>query len=306
MVFCGNVPRAVGLSSSSAVVVATAEAVVRMNRLDVNRTDMVRHCGYGEWYVGTRGGSSDHAAIVFAEPDAILHAAGFAASVESVPVPEGYSLVLANSMIEAKKQAGARNAFNSRVAAYIFGLMLIRRRFPQYADELEHLRDVNPDKLGVDESEIYRIVRTLPLSARREELLRQLPEDQEKMHRVFRSHDEPAEGYPIRQVCVYGIAECLRADMVPQCLRTGDMERFGELMNLSHDGDRMTKLVDGRRDARRQQLSGRTNRWFDPRSRIGRPPAGRAGPVCGDSPAGTMSACRRWTSLSISPWRLRA
>ena len=68
----------------------------------------------------------------------------FAASVESVPVPEGYSLVLANSMIEAKKQAGARNAFNSRVAAYIFGLMLIKKRFPQYADKLEHLRDVNP------------------------------------------------------------------------------------------------------------------------------------------------------------------
>ena len=41
------------------------------------------------------------------------------------------------------------------------------------------------------------------------------------MRRVFRSHDEPAEGYPIRQVCLYGIAECIRADMVPQCLQAG-------------------------------------------------------------------------------------
>lgn len=247
MVFCGNIPRAAGLSSSSAVVVATAEAVVRLNGLDVNRTDMVRHCGYAEWYVGTRGGSSDHAAIIFAEPNALLHATGFAASVESVPVPEGYRLVLANSMIEAKKQAGARNAFNRRVAAYIFGLMLIKKQFPRYAERLEHLRDINPAALGVEDREIYRIVRSLPLSVGRAELLRQLHEHDEKIHRVFRSHDEPAEGYPIRQVCVYGIAECIRADMVVECLKQGDMRRFGELMNLSHDGDRVTRVVNGRR-----------------------------------------------------------
>ncbi len=247
MMFYGDIPRAVGLSSSSAVVVATAEAVIGLNALEVSRTDMVRHCGYGEWYVGTRGGSADHAAIVFARPNAILHAADFAACVESVSVPEGYCLVLANSHIEAKKQAGARNAFNSRVAAYIFGLMLIRHQFPQYAGKLEHLRDVNPDTLGVDEREIYRLVRALPQSAHRAELLRQLPEDAEKMHRVFRSHDEPPEGYPIRQVCLYGIAECIRADMVPACLRAGDMKRFGELMNISHDGDRVTRMLNGRR-----------------------------------------------------------
>ena len=247
MVFYGNIPRAVGLSSSSAVVVATAEAVARLNSLEISRTDMVRHCGYAEWYVGTRGGSSDHAAIIFAEPNAILHAAAFATSVETVPVPEGYSLVLASSLIEAKKQAGARSAFNSRVAAYIFGLMLIKKQFPQYAEKLEHLRDVNPDTLAVSESEIYRILRSLPMSAHREELLGQLPEDEQKMRRVFRSHDEPAEGYPIRQVCLYGIAECIRADMVPQCLHTGDVARFGELMSISHDGDRVTRLVDGAR-----------------------------------------------------------
>ena len=247
MVFYGNIPRAVGLSSSSAVVVATAEAVARLNSLDISRTDMVRHCGYAEWYVGTRGGSSDHAAIIFAEPNAILHAAAFATSVETVPVTAGYSLVLANSLIEAKKQAGARSAFNSRVAAYIFGLMLIKKQFPQYDQRLEHLRDVNPGALGVSESEIYRIVRSLPMSARREELLEQLPEDEHKMRRVFRSHDEPTEGYPIRQVCLYGVTECIRSDMVPQCLHSGDVVRFGELMNISHDGDRVTRPASGAR-----------------------------------------------------------
>jgi galactokinase len=35
--------------------------------------------------------------------------------------------------------------------------------------------------------------------------------------------------------------------MVPQCLHNGDVGRFGELMNISHDGDRVTRLVDGTR-----------------------------------------------------------
>jgi len=247
MMFYGDIPRAVGLSSSSAMVVATAEAVVRLNSLEIGRSELVAHCGLAEWYVGTRGGSSDHAAILFARPSAILHATASPLSVESVPLPDGYSLVLANSGIEAKKQAGARSAFNSRVAAYIFGFLLIKKQFPEYAERLEHFRDVNPDRLGVDESQIYRIVRSLPLSAGRAEVLRWLPEQEHKIARVFRSHEEPPGGYPIRQVCLYGIAECIRADMVPRCLAAGDMRHFGELMNISHDGDRVTRLVDGKR-----------------------------------------------------------
>ncbi len=247
LMFYGDIPRAVGLSSSSAIVVATAEAVVQLNGLQINRTDLAGHCGFAEWYVGTRGGSSDHAAILFAQPNTILHATASPLTVANVQLPGHYRLVLANSLIEAKKQAGARSAFNSRVSAYIFGLLLIKKQFPDYAERLDRLRDVNPDRLGVDEREIYRIVRSLPLSADRSEILRLLPDQEPKVSRVFRSHEEPPGGYPVRQVCLYGIAECIRADMVPACLAAGDVRRFGELMNISHDGDRVTRLVAGKR-----------------------------------------------------------
>jgi len=155
--------------------------------------------------------------------------------------------VLANSMIEAKKQAYARNIFNSLIAAYQFGLMMIRKNFPQYVDKLEHLRDVNPQKLGVDEAEIYRIVKSLPASVSRADILKQLGEHEQEIRHIFRSHDEPQHGYQIRQICLYGIAECIRADEAAQCLRKGDMKTFGELICISHDGDRVTKLVEGKR-----------------------------------------------------------
>lgn len=245
MMFYGDIPRAAGLGSSSALVMVTAEAVTRINGLKIEAADLIEHCGYAEWYVGTRGGCSDHAAITFGEPNAILHITNFPVTVQDVPFPAGYSLVLANSCVEAKKQTGARNTFNSRVAAYEFGLMLIRKNFPRHAGKLEHLRDVNPERLAVDEAQIYEIVKSLPASVSRADILKLLLEHEQDIRHVFRSHDEPEQGYHIRQVCLYGVAECIRADMVLQCLQAGDMKTFGQLVSISHDGDRVANLVDG-------------------------------------------------------------
>jgi len=247
MMFYGNIPRAAGLSSSSALVTAVAEALRRINAIKSTPVDLAEHCGYAEWYVGTRGGCSDHAAIVFAKPNSILHITSFPLTINSSALPAGYSLVLANSLVQAKKQTAARNTFNSRVAAYVFGLMIIRKNFPEYAGSLKHLRDVNPKRLNVDEAQIYRIVKSLPASVRRVEILKLLPEHEQQIRHIFRSHDEPESGYDLRQICLYGIAECIRADMAAHCLRAGDMKTFGELIRISHDGDRVTKLVDGSR-----------------------------------------------------------
>ena len=247
MMFYGDVPRAAGLASSSALVMAAVEAVIQLSGLRIEPADMIEHWGFAEWYVGTRGGCSDHAAIIYGRPDQVLHITAFPATVESTALPRGYSIMLANSLVEAKKQTGARDVFNSRVAAYVFGLMMIRKNFPEYTDKLQRLRDVNPKKLGVDEAEIYRMVKSLPENIKRAEILELLPESEEKIHRVFRSHNENEQGYQIRQVCLYGIAECIRADMVPDCLQKGDVKTFGELISISHDGDRVTKLVDGER-----------------------------------------------------------
>ena len=243
----GDIPIAAGLSSSSALVMGAAEAVIRINSLDINPVDFIEHWGFAEWYVGTRGGCSDHAAIIHGRSGTILHITAYPMSVMNVELPGGYSFVLANSSIEAKKQAGARDVFNSRVAAYIFGLMMMRENFPEYADRLQRLRDINPQTLGVDEVQIYQIVKSLPDCVRRDDILKILADHEQKVRRVFRSHAEPEQGYHVRQVCLYGIAECIRADMVLRCLKTVDMKTFGQLMTASHNGDRVTKLLDGQR-----------------------------------------------------------
>ncbi len=59
----GNIPMAAGLSSSSSIVVATAEAVTALNCISVSNAQFIDWCGEGEWFVGTRGGAGDHAAM---------------------------------------------------------------------------------------------------------------------------------------------------------------------------------------------------------------------------------------------------
>lgn len=280
-----TIPRAAGLSSSSALVVASAEACIIINDLPISGMDFIDVCGYGEWYVGTRGGSGDHSAIKFGKPGCILHITSFPVTVETITLPRGYLIVLANSFLEAKKRVGARDTFNNRVASYIFGFMLIKKSFPQHAERLRYLRDVTPSRLGVSEAEIYRILKSLPETAHREDILRLLPEHTKEILHTFRSHTEPPEGYRIRQVCLYGITECIRSDMAPPLLRAGDIESFGELINLSHDGDRVTKLVNGKRvklensypDSKLDTLIGELNSG-DPkrieRARLWRQPGG--------------------------------
>jgi len=243
----GLIPPAAGLSSSSGLVVAAAEACVHVNGLPVGGRELVDLCGLAEWYVGTRGGSGDHAAIKFGRLGHIMHIGSSPFSVDWMPFPSEFAVVLANSCRRAEKSAAVRDAFNQRVASYVLGLMLIRRNFPELAPRLDHLRDVNPENLATDEAGVYRILKSLPERATRDEILRMLPDDRPAVEHTFGSHAEPAGGYPIRAVCLYGVSECARSAMAPEVLGRGDVAAFGRMMSISHDGDRVTKPgPDGR------------------------------------------------------------
>jgi galactokinase len=91
------------------------------------------------------------------------------------------------------------------------------------------------------------MLKSLPIRISREKLLRLLEEETDNLFQFFRTHDEPEEGYRVRGVCLFGLAECARAELAASLLRNGDMVAFGELISLSHDGDRVTRLVNGKR-----------------------------------------------------------
>ncbi len=256
MLVSGTVPFCGGLSSSSSIVVGTAEALIHINGLPISARELVDICGSAEWYVGTRGGAGDHAAIKFGRCGQVSHLGSHPLTVDAVRFPEGFSVVLVDSRIEAKKSTGAKDEFNNRIASYEFGLMLLKKRFPEHAPKADRLRDVNPQTLGVSEAEICRMLLRLPQRVSRDEILAALPEHEERVRHIFGSHAEPARGYPVRDVCAFGIGECLRSRLAVEVLRNGDVSRFAEIVNISHDGDRVTRLdEDGRRLPARKSLS---------------------------------------------------
>jgi galactokinase len=131
--FASDLPRAAGMSSSSALVVGLAAALVRVARIDqrpewqANIRDPLDAAGYyaclengrsfgmleGDAGVGTHGGSEDHAAIVAGRAS---HLSAFAfvpmRPLDTVLMPEGWRFVLAPSGVRSEKTGAARESYN--------------------------------------------------------------------------------------------------------------------------------------------------------------------------------------------------
>jgi galactokinase len=128
-----DLPRASGMSSSSALLVAIATVLTRVGALDqrpewrANITGPADLAGYfacienglsfgtlsGDAGVGTHGGSEDHAAILTGVPG---HLAAYAfvpmRSIGVVALPQQWKFVLTPSGVPAQKAGAAREAYN--------------------------------------------------------------------------------------------------------------------------------------------------------------------------------------------------
>ncbi|HMC64708.1 MAG TPA: hypothetical protein VKI65_07200, partial [Gemmataceae bacterium] len=69
---------------------------------------------------------------------------------------------MCNSFVQAKKAVGAKAVFNARVASYLLGVALVRKRFPQYAPFTHFVRDINPETLRLPLAQIYEVLLQLP------------------------------------------------------------------------------------------------------------------------------------------------
>lgn len=240
----GNIPMGAGLSSSSALVVAFAEAAVALNGLNVAMRDFVDLCGEGEWFVGSRGGSADHAAIRTGKIGSVSRIGFYPFRMEGeVKLPANLRVVIAYSGSMAVKSAGAKDTFNQRVAAYNLALWYLKKHWPP-AGGVEHLRDLTPDKLKVPTAEIYRAIQRLPDNPTRAQLRKLFPrDDQDRLEHIFSAHADIGP-YDLRGVTLYGLGEILRSRGFADLLMKRNIPRIGEYFRLSHDGDRRFTTAD--------------------------------------------------------------
>jgi len=128
-----DLPRAAGLSSSSALVVAVASALIRRARLDqrddfnaVIRTtlDLAGYLGAVEnglnfksltsvEGVGTHGGSEDHTAILTCRPNRLTaYSYVPVRHLDEAAMPDDWRFVIASSGVHADKAGGAKDRYN--------------------------------------------------------------------------------------------------------------------------------------------------------------------------------------------------
>ena len=255
LVISGDIPLSAGLSSSSALTVASVLAASEANRLEMDRGELARLSGVGEWYVGTRGGSGDQAAQLFCRRDRILHIRFTPERFEPFDYeylpfpPDDCQIVIANSMKQARKAAEARQRPIVCTVSQALGTMLVQDELGYGANLLCEL-NASPYDLGSRDT--YELLRSLPDRIGRTEVTRRLPNRSRELTRLFRTHEEPEEGYPVRDVCFYLLAECQRGARASEFLKAGDMDGFGAMMTGAHDGDRVFRYAPE---------TGRSRRW---------------------------------------------
>ncbi len=82
-----TIPAASGASSSSALVVLAGAAIRQTNQISFALAELAQDSSQAEWFLGTRGGSLDHAAICLAKRHQAVHLTYADNRAESVPLP---------------------------------------------------------------------------------------------------------------------------------------------------------------------------------------------------------------------------
>jgi galactokinase len=202
-----TVPVASGLSSSSALVIALSKALLHANDLEVPTLDLADAMARAERYTGTQGGGMDQAI-------SLGGMAGHASRIEfdplamtTIPVPDTWRFVVANTMVRAEKSGEAQAVYNAR-----------RRECGQALEALWARREggeLTPPTRG--ETISYRaLIEPVPVA----ELV---------------ALGNQLLDHPLRARFRHVVTEGVRVYEAERAMRDDDPEAFGTLMDASHE-----------------------------------------------------------------------
>ena len=217
----GDVPIASGLSSSSALVVASALALLKANGVEVGRDagpgptisglELAALMARAERFVGLEGGGMDQAACLHGVAGHALRIDFEPLRVKPVAVPKGWRWVVASSLVRAEKSGGAREAYNERARQ-------CREALAGVGDAFANDGPTTPE--GARSGAVALTYRDLVAHGDMDGLL-------DHARRIL----APVLFRRFRHV----VTEGRRVARAEVAMRDGDMRRFGNLMVGSHD-----------------------------------------------------------------------
>ncbi len=248
-VYDGNVPAASGLSSSSAMVVATAMTFLTVNNTEMAKDQLAERLARAERFVGTEGGGMDQAVSLMGKENAALKIDFFPLRTRTIPLPENYKIIISNSLMQAPKTEKAKNNYNRRPVECRIAAALLSSAFKSHGYEIENvarLCDVDIKKFDIDTEQYNQIVQQtfdkdiFSVDDIKQQLNLSDSEFQEKFLRL-KSNDlfqPPEEGFKIKMRYDHVITESARVEQAAEMLQSGRIREFGKLMVESHQSCR--------------------------------------------------------------------
>jgi len=195
-VVSGNIPVAAGLSSSSAMVVAVAMALIDVNSISIKPLQLMSLMARAEHYTGAEGGGMDQAICLGGASNAAIKIEFDPLRLTPVPVPKKWCFIVAFSGLRAEKSGDAREAYNSRARQSRAAIETLSQRLPIARSYRELIADTRTDEL---------------LATAQDHL-------DDLLFRRFR----------------HIVTEAARVDEAGRAMEDGDIREFGRLMSASH------------------------------------------------------------------------
>jgi N-acetylgalactosamine kinase len=253
MVVDGRVPTAAGLSSSAALTVSSALALMAANHLAQDALETAQMVARSEWYVGTMAGGMDQAASMVGRRGHALLIHFDPLRVTAVKMPPGATIVVADSLEVADKAGRVRDEYNRRVVECAIAARVIGK-----ALGLENVRVLGDVVRQIENWSARAIVETLAETAPErfsfpeaakllnvaEELLRAEILGVEQRIRI-----DEARPLEILRRARHVLTETERVYVAAEALAAGRLEEMGALMDASHrslrdDFDASTSRLD--------------------------------------------------------------
>lgn len=244
-VIYSTVPAAGGMSSSSAFVVLVSLIFSTANGISYSKMELSALTAVAERYVGTQGGGMDQTASINGIAGKVLKIGFSPLSCTAYPVPEGFSFVVADTLIKARKSKEALSYFNSKPIECRLAAAVLRKKLPPCLKKpltVNFLGDLSPENTGLTEAEIDRAV----FSVLKEtgytygEIAEILETDVETVQKSFclmadgTPLPQPENGFALSARTRHVLTEWRRVEQCASAMEKGDAETVGRLMYESH------------------------------------------------------------------------
>ncbi len=254
MIVDGRVPPAAGLSSSAALTVSSALALMAVNGLTQDALETAQMVARSEWYVGTMAGGMDQAASMLGQRDHALLIHFDPLRVTPVKMPPRAAIIVADSLEIADKSGRVREEYNRRVvecaiAARILGKARGMENVRVLGDVVKHLEKWNARDL------VATLAKTAPETLSIAQAAKTLNVSEESLRAELfgegtkRINIGEARPLKILRRARHVLTETERVNLAANALASGRLEEMGALMDASHqslrdDFDASTARLD--------------------------------------------------------------